>query len=180
MQLKDIGNVFYHGSPKRFSRFDARFLSDKDGIFEHGYGFYFSNDKNVARGYAGRGGYIYTCKLHISRPASLTKSAKPRDIKKLIIKAPHYKEVLENFGENPDEALQMAVTNIVEYSKHEADAFDQVWYDFYHPYENGPLYLRNLSKLGYKGFIKNIHKDTYFSIVYDEGVIEVLNKERVK
>lgn len=46
------GNVFYHGSPYEFDRFDINRVGSGDGMSKFGYGLYFSDNEQTAMYYA--------------------------------------------------------------------------------------------------------------------------------
>jgi hypothetical protein len=67
MILDNSGNPvnFYHGSDAKFNNFDYKFIGRNGRML--GAGFYFTTDKNTAKGY---GKYLYTCNLDIKKPCS--------------------------------------------------------------------------------------------------------------
>lgn len=62
--------VVYHGSPNQFEKFSYDYLGTK-GTAE-GYGFYFTDKKNIAKGYANASGKIYEVYLKIEKPLHFT------------------------------------------------------------------------------------------------------------
>jgi hypothetical protein len=79
----NIGPV-YHGSPKRFSRFDVGMIGSSNGRSE-GSGFYFTTDRDVAGGYSTDGGMLLSAFLKLGK--SLAYDAKPfgrSDVKRLL------------------------------------------------------------------------------------------------
>lgn len=65
--------VVYHGSPNQFTEFDYSKL--RTNVTTEGVGFYFTDNKNVAEGYANKGdsGKLYEAYLNISKPLNSEK-----------------------------------------------------------------------------------------------------------
>lgn len=66
-----IPTEFYHGSPHSFTRFDMSKVGSGDGLNKHGYGFYFTDNEELATYYARealpkaqrKGMFLYTVTL---------------------------------------------------------------------------------------------------------------------
>lgn len=90
--------VLYHGSQNKFEKFSYDFCCKNAGADE-GYGFYFTDSKELAERYA-NGGYIYTVNIPIVKSLSenknvLTKSA----IKKLLLSIHRKNDILNDFND---------------------------------------------------------------------------------
>lgn len=62
----------YHGSKVKFEKFNYNFIGSNSGSDE-GYGFYFTDNKELAKQYAGKDGYLYTVNVPVSKSLSETK-----------------------------------------------------------------------------------------------------------
>jgi hypothetical protein len=92
--------VVYHGSKAKFDVFELN-KANRIGASE-GYGFYFTDNKNIAEGYRSNSGDLFEVYLSIKNP--LNKDAKPFNNTELskIIKAAVANEIKENKGDIAD------------------------------------------------------------------------------
>lgn len=172
-EAKNLSHVtFYHGSRKKFSKFDMR--TAEEGHAEAGAGIYFTTSKDEAIGYA-EGGYLYTVSIHFRKMVNTKANSKPKrkEIEKLLGWADDLEDTLANWG-----SLDNAVDSMVQYSKSEQDAFDQVWYDFYRG--NVDKYLEGMVKLGYDGFyVDKNYKGIYHAVVFNPKSIQDIEVSKV-
>lgn len=163
--------TFYHGSPKKFSKFDMS--TAEKGHAEAGAGIYFTTDKSEAIGYAEHG-YLYTVNIQFRKMVDTKPNSKPKRkrIEELVSNAPDEDDIL-NWG-----SLDNAVDSIIQYSKSEQDAFDQVWYDFYRG--NVSKYLKGMVKLGFDGFyVDKQFKGIYHAVVFNPKSIQDIEVEKI-
>lgn len=165
-EAKNLSNTpFYHGSPKKFSKFNMK--TAEEGHAEAGAGIYFTTSKDEAVGY-GETGYLYTVDISFRKTVNTKANSKPKrdHIEKLILAAPDVDDTLANWG-----TLDDAVESMIKYSKSEQDAYDQVWYDFYRG--NVDKYLEGMVKLGYDGFyVDKKFKGIYHAVVFNPKSIQ--------
>lgn len=85
---------WYHGSPKRFTEFDVN--ADKLNRGSNPKGVYLTTDKELAREFAGKGGYIYTVKPKLKNIFYYRKTAITERLKQAyrdaILQFTHYKK----------------------------------------------------------------------------------------
>ena len=113
--------IVYHGSPNKFDVFDYGMIRT-NGTSE-GVGFYFTNNKNIAKGY-GSNGYLYTVDFNGKRPLSDNKLTLTKEEAKTIIRfLDDELEFLSNYGdvayEGYDKVFNLAVE--MEYGNAETD-----------------------------------------------------------
>lgn len=104
-------------------------------------------------------------------------TAKPNEIEWLLRQAPEWESTAENWDENPQRGVKLAVKDILQYNDSPHQQFLQVWIDFY---KYSPTdYVRNMVKLGYDAIII----DNLESIIANESNIRhtiVLNPAIIK
>ena len=87
----------YHGSPNLFSKFDYSRIRT-NGTSE-GVGFYFTDNKDIATGYA-QNGYLYIVELNGRKALSDNEKTLTRnELKKLLIELDKRIECLSNYGD---------------------------------------------------------------------------------
>src|SRR3990167_4789079 len=94
-----VSQLVYHGSPNQFETFDIKFMG-KQGRTE-GSGFYFTDGKDIAQGYAREeGGKLFEVYLDIKKPMSLEQrkitSKQLNDVLEEVLKKD--REALGNYG----------------------------------------------------------------------------------
>ena len=171
-EAKDLRHAtFYHGSPKKFSKFEMS--TAEKGHAEAGAGIYFTTNRDEAIGYA-QNGYLYTVSIQFRKMVNTRSNSKPKrkQIETLVKDAPDKDDIL-NWG-----SLDNAVDSMIQYSKSEQDAFDQVWYDFYRG--NVSKYLEGMVKLGYDGFyVDKKFKGHFHAVVFNQKSIQDMEVEKL-
>ena len=75
--------IVYHGTPNKFDKFDYKFIGTQGS--SEGRGFYFTDKKDIAKGYSKKGGQLIEAKIDIKKPISLEKKEITKaDLKKFI------------------------------------------------------------------------------------------------
>ena len=129
--VDDNGNlkVVYHGSPEDFNTFSLEYLGT-NGTAE-GYGFYFTDKKGIAQGYAngteaqghqGKNGKLFEVYLDIRKPLSDTKVTITRaqfrkfirELNKQVGSDGEPLYLLSNYGDIAYEGLNNVINNIME------------------------------------------------------------------
>lgn len=112
--LESSNNLYhaYHGSRSQFKRFEQQFIGAH--ALEHGFGFYFTSDKDIAKMY---GDYITEVNLLIRNPFSddditITKNQVKNYIKKYV--DPVGEDFLSNYGWYEDEGYENVLNKCVE------------------------------------------------------------------
>lgn len=139
----------FHGARAVIKEWSLQHLSSGRGHDQEGPGIYFTTDPEDARGY---GRVVHEVRLNLRATVPLKGHVSPATVKALILASPECVERLEDWGEEPNEAL-LAATDLILDSHHDEpqQVFQQIWYDFYHNHSED--YLRNMVKLGYDGFV---------------------------
>lgn len=161
--------VWYHGRTVKNKEFNTAHTGK--GKDQDGPGFYFTKNKDLARGYAYPSGIVITANLSPRKLVPHNKQVKRSEVKALLNKAPDLSYVLENWDEDPKVAISKAISAISE--KDSKDAFETIWFDFYrdHPAE----YLKQIVALGYDGQLATVSSE--IMVVFNPKIIEVLNVE---
>jgi len=182
-QIKEIGEVVnggefiaYHGSNDTIETFTNEFVGAEEATDQEGPGIYFTTDRDDALGY---GKILYSVILRPDKLVDETSSdnIKPGELKRLIKTLPEWKMQAQNWDENPERGLHMAIADFIDYNDTEKDVFQQVWIDFfrYHPL----LFVQGMVKLGYDGQLIVKENGRQHVIVYNPAIIEVTNVEKI-
>jgi hypothetical protein len=165
---------WFHGTPSPFQRFDDSFIGRWDAVDQEGPGHYFTDQKDVALGYAsknGTRGHLLTCELP-NRDFIVAQTHLPTKlIKEGIARAPNRDICLSNWDEDPviaEKQAVMAVTRHVDGSKKNGiDTALSLWAEFYrgHPQD----YVRFMAENGFNG----IRKDGLL-VVYNTPAIRIV------
>lgn len=162
--------IVYHGSDTKITKFTDEFVGGENAQDREGPGIYFSTDELEARHY---GKYLYKVKL---RPRKLIDESRLRLNKaqalKLIKSAPNWKMTAQNWDENYNRGVLIALSDFVRYNEKEKDFFQQIWYDFYRQYEIE--FVRAMVSIGYDGEYVNKANNASHIIVYNPEIIEIL------
>lgn len=168
--------IVYHGTPKKFESFTDEFVGGENATDQEGPGIYFTTSFDDAANY---GKYIYQVKLS---PRRLLDLSEDKDIdRKLLVKLikmkPDWEMNAQDWDEDPDTGVEMAVDSAFEYNDNEKDVFLQIWIDFYR-YDSVD-FVRNMVKLGYDGiFVPKEHGITHI-IVYNPSIIEIMDIKEI-
>jgi hypothetical protein len=103
----------YHGSRSDFNKFSYEFIG-KIGSSE-GYGFYFTNNKEVAQMYAENNGKLYYAYLQINKSLNSSKKTitKPQLAKLIQAIDPRGDEILSNWGDVQSEGYRKVLIEAV-------------------------------------------------------------------
>ena len=105
--------ILYHGSKSKFEKFDLKKIGSLNGTSE-GKGFYFTNNKQIASGYA-ENGFLYTINFKGKKSLSNDKKKLTRkQYEKLILELDQKGEYLSNFGEKEYEGLENVLAYAME------------------------------------------------------------------
>lgn len=110
--------IVYHGSKQKFDQFDYKYMG-LNGTSE-GFGFYFTDSKQIAEGYAYEG-YLYTVDFVGKKPLSYTsKTITKEQLTRYLKRLDETGQYLANYGETEYEGfnkvLNDAVNNVYHYS----------------------------------------------------------------
>jgi hypothetical protein len=161
--------VFYHGTPHKFEHFDLDYIGK--GNDQEGPGFYFTDDINTARGYAGKNGVILACELF---PRKIIKSVGKINLQMvdfMITNAPDYETTLQNWDENIVKAYRIVINQIVK-KNNPKETFEQIWYDFYR--YDAKQWAINMMKFSYDAVLAKTQNDGF------GRHIVMLNPEKIK
>ena len=180
MKLSDIilleaKQTFYHGSNTKIDKFSLDKLGSNTNIDQSGPGIYLSSSKHDASTY---GKYIHTVDAKIIKSRLLTKSVRTieKGIQILINKAPDIEDILTNWDENPVRAKLKALHTIVDSHPKYLDALEQTWFDFYP--DDSKLYLQQLIKWTYQGFLITINPEITHFICWDPSILTIQSVEQ--
>jgi hypothetical protein len=167
--------VLYHGTTKQFDVFDPNRAAD--GFTKEGCGFYFTTDRQDARGYAFPKGRLLTCELQINRLVPLKGRIKQQEVETIIKAAPDLDDTLTNWDENPRIAFRNAVRSMIECSDSPKEVFEQIWYDFYR--KNPADFLTQMVRLGYDGCVIPRVDGVSHVVMYNVAKIKIVGIESV-
>ncbi len=123
--------TLYHGSPYKFKNFDYTKIG-KHATSE-GYGFYFTNNKEIATNYAEKG-YLYTVSFDGRKSLSSKKKTITKPMLKKFLSALHdvseEEEFLSNFDDiytyGTEKVLNDAVNLIYNYNNNDVDMISEI------------------------------------------------------
>lgn len=171
------GYIVYHGSPAKIDTFTDEFVGGEDATDQEGPGIYFTTSQDDAMGY---GQYIYQIRLSPRRLLDLSedKNIDRNLLVKLVKMADDWEDKAQNFAEDPETGVEVAVDGAFDYNDNEKDVFLQIWIEFY---RYDPVdFVRNMVKLGYDGIIVPRESGATHIIVYNPSIIEVTGVELMK
>lgn len=148
-----IKMLVYHGSPNKFDKFSYDKIRT-NGTME-GAGFYFTDNKEIAKGYGGNSGYLYTAKLNINKSLSNEKKTLTiKEVEDLIKALPEDADFLSNYGdvdyEGYNEVMERALDSEYKY----ADSDTEILGSIYNACgENQKVIELFYSELGYDSII---------------------------
>jgi hypothetical protein len=172
-EQKVLPKVFYHGTPNKFEHFDLDFIGAKEAKDQDGPGFYFTDNIDTARGYAGKTGVILKCELFPRKIVKSTGKINFNMVNFMIKNAPDYQSTLENFDENPIKAFNDAIRLIVT-PNNPKQTFEQIWYDFYR-YE-AKQWAINMSKFTYDAVLVNTQNGDTHIIMLNPDKIKIIER----
>lgn len=166
----------YHGSDHKIDKFSDEFVGAEEATDQEGPGIYFTTSYDDAQGY---GTYLYSVRLS---PQKLVDESSHEDIsneelENLIKMSPDWEMTAQNWDEDAETGLQMAIEDFKEYNESEKELFQQIWIDFfrYNPIE----FVRGMVNLAYDGQIIQKEDDRKHVIVYNPNIIEIEKVEKV-
>jgi hypothetical protein len=178
--------IIYTGQKSRHEiltkpRFDLNKLGQNEAIDQEGPGFYFTTNKDEAKGYAFPNGIIVTAEYDKNNLLSVDSKPNKNHINKMIQMAPDLDDTLANWGYDPGYTSKLTALNDLKdaiYSDDNAkDIFLTIWYELYR--YNPKQYIENSIKLGYDGLL--IKKDYGQHVVlYNVNSINITDVEKYK
>jgi hypothetical protein len=123
--LESQGKIQYHGSPNKFDEFSYDFLGTQ-GTSE-GKGFYFTNKKDIAKGYQKDNGNLFEAYIDIKKPLSMETITMTRGGLAKFLKSldPNGEGYLSNFGDATTEGynriLNEAINSLLSYNENDVD-----------------------------------------------------------
>jgi tRNA nucleotidyltransferase/poly(A) polymerase len=166
----------YHGSDHKIDKFSDEFVGAEEATDQEGPGIYFTTSIEDAQGY---GNHIYSVRLS---PRKLIDESPHDDItdeelETLIKTNPDWEMTAQNWDEDAETGLQMAISDFREYNESEKELFQQIWIDFfrYNPIE----FVRGMVNLGYDGQFIQKEGNRSHIIVYNPSIIKIENVEKI-
>ena len=185
--------IFYHGSPNEFVELDP--CRAADGVAQEGPGFYLTSHRYDAQHYAGLDGHVMRFDVDSSSFINAESPIDEDEIEELVLKSPELHHFLSNWCEIPEEAyeedykLPESTSERKDFFCHAhleplkatlagdtlKDVLESVWYECY---RNSPAeFLKNITELGYTGFLVPKADDVVHAIVFDKDALELLDIE---
>jgi len=180
---------YFHGSPKKFDKFSAEFCGKTTGHEQYGSGFYFTTDRDEARGYAGENGYVFEVALSLSStmivPFSNSEEDKGNDpltskqIEDMIVHAPESRDSLWNYGDidyvGYESVLNSAVKSYC--GMNPLSAMNALGNDFYRDQE--AEVLKNIKKfIGVDSILIEKNRGVKHIVVFDPVDISITSVSR--
>lgn len=162
--------IVYHGTPNDFEDFSYDFIQSNGT--DEGYGFYFTNNKYIAK----RFGNVLECEINLVKPLSLDeKTITKEEIKTLILAIQEKEDLLSNYGDTSYEGFNKVfnycIENEYDYNNNDVDIICSLC----NSCGNKELVLKLTSSLlGYNYIVK---KDKYEK---DCLIYVLLNNEDIK
>lgn len=184
----------YHGRTVTDPTFDLKYVGNEEANDQYGPGFYFTNDIEMASGYAGDSGIVIKATVTIDNLLTDNEDLTEDEVMFMIKNCPSvlemaeheedtdeylesfYETPLSDFAEDFESALYMAVDGYVGRAK--LDGMHLLWRDFY-KYDPDD-YLRNLIKLGYDGNLFRHEDGKLILVVYSPENINVTAVKNIK
>lgn len=177
---EDIDNLFYHGSPYEFDKFDTNKIGTGDGLTKFGHGLYFADDVNTAIFYAKElskgefkknGFNLYTVKIYNLDSFYNWDDETPTYVSECIVRK------LYKMGKSKD----------AEQIEEEYEEYGKYW-EFRNTYQTLIYILGGrketsefLTLCGVGGVIgKSPNHNGKIYTVYDDGLIKVINTEKIR
>ena len=171
-----FSGVMYQGRTSPSTDFDVAFLSP-GGNQQDGPGFYLTSARHDARAYMGprAGGTLLEVEVAGARLVPHTRhGAQERALaRKLLKAAPHLRDVLWDWGEEPAAALKAMAASLEEYNETTWDLLQSVWYDGYHRAGDDVAFVEGMVALGYDaGISPGDWGGSVHLIVYNPDVLK--------
>ena len=177
--IKENNNkIWFHGSEKQINNWTTEFTGK--GTDQEGAGIYFTTDIDDSKLYLSNNGKGFIHQVLLNSSKILLTKTKPNKLKlkQLILKAPNYKETLENWDENIDKATEKALDGYLDYSDTMFDAIKSVEGDFYR--NEGKSYCNAIVSIGYDYVIIDIkYKGILHAVVWNSKIINLENIEKI-
>lgn len=164
--------VTYHGSDNNFTKFEHKFMG-KSGT-SYGYGFYFTNNTEVAKGYGNTNPYY----LNITKPLSLeTREINKSELKQLL-KAidSDGNGMLSDFEDvsyyGYDRVLEKAANQLIEYNDNDVDIISEIINLNGGGSSSEQVYQILRDTLGYDGIITDYHTGDKLFVVFNSNQIK--------
>jgi len=149
--VQDIGKPWFHGSKVSIAKWVLDFAGSV-GHDQEGPGIYFTSLAENARRY---GKHFHEVRLDLRRTIPAKGQVSPLTVRSLIQASPECQGCLEDWGEDPGQALRAAVKCILDANQgNPQQVFQSIWYDFYRG--NPKAYLQEMVKLGYDGVVVDV------------------------
>lgn len=160
----------YHGSDHdNIQGLNADYMGG--GNDTYGPGMYWANTPKLARGH---GNFIYTAELTLNRLVPMNRRLTDMQIQSFIKQSPDFERTLDNFDENPNRALRMAVRAMADGGDNAAEQLQCVWYDFYRDYV--PDYVRMVAK-NFDGTVIPVDNGVTYYVVYNPASVRIINMQ---
>lgn len=169
------GNVgtYYHGSTHKLTTFVTDFMDGNENNHMYGPGIYFTSNPKEAAGYADKNGYVYEVQLNFRKELSTKGKVNVNVLKRLMMNSPD-EDAWTNWGENKNQAIQLALQTTLSSSDNMLEALLNVWGDWYRG--EHIAFATELTKLGYDGTLyPNINgSGNDWAVVYNPASIQLI------
>lgn len=163
----------YHGSPSEIKKFTIDNVGREEATDQEGPGIYLTSSYNDAAVY---GKYVHKIKVKSGNfydESERFSKMRPK-ILAIMKMAKDWKETAENFDENPNKGILVALDSFMQYSQNEKDLLQSVWHDFY---RYAPVdFVRNCVKNGIDGIVVKREQggeNVEHIIIYNADLIEI-------
>ena len=176
----DFKMIVYHGSPNKFEKFDYDRIRT-NGTSE-GVGFYFTNNKEIATGYA-RGGYLYTVKIHGEKALSDNKKTLTREeVETLLFILNKRSDFLSNYGEVDYEGYGVVMNRALNNEYDDNDTDSDILGSIYNGDGENPDVLHIVyNELGYDHIVSEpTWGKQRLVIALTNDIIEIVDVERIE
>jgi len=176
---KKISGSWYHGTKTEFAKFDYQCAYTKNSTAQYGPGFYLTDSKNLASGYANGVGYLLTVDL-IRRGRIINGNAAPTkvDIDGFIERMPDKESVLSNWDESQFRAARLLRQSLKDNNETVLEMIQSIWADCYKGHE--PKFIKSLvMRAMIDGILIPQQNGVNFLIVYNPDILKIVNSERI-
>jgi len=179
VRASDIEGIWYHGDLED-ADFSTRSMDTEDYTRSPnalGPGIYWTRDRDQARGYAGKKGYVFSATMDLTPRKTMSKddTVTSEIVERFISLAPRgsRRTGLENWDNNIDQA----VSTYVESGEDLLDALVGVYHDFYGM--DSRAFGRSMVRIGYDAYIHHLPNVDHL-VVWNPKIIKVKEVDKAE
>lgn len=178
-KTKPWSGLWYHGTQTKFVKFDYQHAYTANSTAQYGPGFYLTDSKELASGYANGAGYLLTVDL-TRRGRIINGNAAPTkvEIDGFIERMPDKESVLSNWDESQTRAVGLLQQSLKDNNETVLEMIQSIWADCYRGHEHKfikSLVMRSMID----GILIPQQNGVNFLIVYNPDILKIVNSELI-